>query len=619
MQPEWTRELALAALTIAVRRGLAAPLAARAILALWPREAGETPSLDVAADERDRQATGRDAAPLDASEPRSLGARYEALLAAERHGRRKRRGSFYTPAAIARVLCARALEGREAHAVLDPACGTGAILLEALPFVPAQALFGVDSDPIALWLARVSLALATGALDDRSIDGFCARLVVGDALLDELPIAQERRFDAVIGNPPWVSFAGRAAAPLSAWQRRAYREKFQAFGGFPTAHGMFVERAASLLAPRGTLALLVPTPVADLRGYGATRAALAARARVEEPVVELGFDQFEGVVQPTMLLCATARERPLSPGELDPAARASLARPWAVASRAAPRPALAPSLLARLASLPRFAAETFGEGGFQSARDIARTHIGPLGEDPRFSVPLREGADVHPFACLAPSIGLDPEPAALAAARCVLRPARFYERVSVLVRQTARFPIASVHEPRAAFRNSLLAGFSSEPDALCALLNSALLRAAHLSAQRDGRQRVFPQVKVAHLRALPAPPPGASLRALSTLAAQVASLQRARLEATQRYRAERRAPRAALEPVGHEIPGSASYARALREPHEREQYEALLASLRAQWRETCRLLAQLDDAVFALYDVREDERRSVYAVLAHRE
>jgi hypothetical protein len=37
-------------------------------------------------------------------------------------------------------------------------------------------------------------------------------------------------------------------------------------------------------------------------------------------------------------------------------------------------------------------------------------------------------------------------------------------------------------------------------------LNSQLYRAIHLARQRDARQAAFPQVKIAHLRALPCPP-----------------------------------------------------------------------------------------------------------------
>lgn len=59
------------------------------------------------------------------------------------------------------------------------------------------------------------------------------------------------------------------------------------------------------------------------------------------------------------------------------------------------------------------------------------------------------------------------------------------------------------------FRNSLLAGFESAEfpyQLLLGLLNSTLYRALHLAGRRDARQGAFPQVKIGHLRALPAPP-----------------------------------------------------------------------------------------------------------------
>jgi hypothetical protein len=83
-----------------------------------------------------------------------------------------------------------------------------------------------------------------------------------------------------------------------------------------------------------------------------------------------------------------------------------------------------------------------------------------------------------------------------------------------VVRQTARYPIAALHGGLP-FRNSLLAGFRVDglpPELVVGLLNSALYRALHLATQRDARQATFPQVKVAHLRALPAPPEDAVQR-----------------------------------------------------------------------------------------------------------
>jgi len=81
----------------------------------------------------------------------------------------------------------------------------------------------------------------------------------------------------------------------------------------------------------------------------------------------------------------------------------------------------------------------------------------------------------------------------------------------VLIRQTARFPMAA-RADGVAFRNSILAGFASDEypaPLLLAWLNSSLVRWMHYSMHRDARQGM-PQLKIGHLRALPAPPRAAS-------------------------------------------------------------------------------------------------------------
>jgi hypothetical protein len=111
----------------------------------------------------------------------------------------------------------------------------------------------------------------------------------------------------------------------------------------------------------------------------------------------------------------------------------------------------------------------------------------------------------------------------LAKARCRLRERTDYERVRFVVRQTARYPIAALHRGQP-FRNSLLAGFAVDglpSELVVGLLNSSLYRAIHLAAQRDARQATFPQVKIAHLRALPLPPEDSAGRSrVSELACQ---------------------------------------------------------------------------------------------------
>ena len=89
-----------------------------------------------------------------------------------------------------------------------------------------------------------------------------------------------------------------------------------------------------------------------------------------------------------------------------------------------------------------------------------------------------------------------------------LRGPEEFQAVRVIVRQTARYPIAALSDGMA-FRNSLLAVFEGPglpAAALVALLNSALVRWFHYVRFRDARQPILPQVKIGHLRALPEPP-----------------------------------------------------------------------------------------------------------------
>ena len=440
--------------------------------------------------------------------PEVIGSLYEALLELERG--RKQSGSFYTPRAITERVVSAALEhvGSVEPRVCDPALGGGAFLIEAGRQIAARSglgpravvercLFGADINPLAVAVTEAVLWLWVG---DASFSPVALRdrLVATDALVRGW---EPDRLDLVIGNPPWVAYAGRAAKPLEPSTRRRYALEFRAFRGYPTLHGMFVERAAQL-GPAAVIALLLPSPVADLDGYRPVRSALSRTHAPVEPLLELGQDAFDGVTQPCFALIAVPRSEAREDGRawcLSERQRAS-----AEAARVVPPPALD-----RLAHLPRFPKELFGEMGFQSAGEVSKRLFQRAAEpDARHTVPLLEGREVKEFVAGAPRLFLEPDPVVLARSRARLRPSADYARVRFVVRQTAKFPIASLHAGLP-FRNTLLAGFALEalsPELVVALLNSTLYRALHLASQRDARQAVFPQVKVGHLRALPRPP-----------------------------------------------------------------------------------------------------------------
>lgn len=481
------------------------------------------------------------------------------------------------------AACLARASGRADEALLDlsivdPACGAGHLLLAAARTLAAhvarsregpapppaaravalrevieRSIFGVDVDPVALELCQATLWLEARA-PLTTLGALARHTRVGDALLgaprdhappsahrSDAPLAHRRAadawcaarlscddaerarplfhwhleftdvfarggFDVVLGNPPWLAHAGRAARPLHPATRAFLARRYEAFAGYPTTHGAFVALATELARPGGALGLLVPSSLADLRGYEPTRRAHDRRCELDADLFDLGEGRFEGVTQPCMALVSRRVEGGRS--------GARHGAPWPIA-----RPDLSPverRLLDRLASLAPLPPSSFGERGLQSdatrARHIAASPA-PLG---RFTVALREGCDVRAFELLPPRLHADP-----AGLGRHLRSPDAFRAVRVLVRQTAAYPIAALSDGLA-FRNSLLAGFDCEglpPEALVALLNASLVRWAHHQRFREARQPILPQVKIGHLRAVPAPPDarGRDIDALATL------------------------------------------------------------------------------------------------------
>jgi hypothetical protein len=180
------------------------------------------------------------------------------------------------------------------------------------------------------------------------------------------------------------------------------------------------------------------------------------------------------------------------------------AKPLPVGSKAAwpiERPDVDPEAIAILAKFAgtRLPAELFGERGLQTSgtdtdhfRDAA---------DAIHTVPLRVGSDIQAFRRGPPSLYADPT---WFGSR--LRASTEWAKVSVLIRQTARVPIAVLSDG-VGFRNSILAGFANPTYSapfLVAYLNSTPIRWHHYYRNRDARLGM-PQVKIGHLRMIPVP------------------------------------------------------------------------------------------------------------------
>lgn len=198
----------------------------------------------------------------------TLAARYPELLASEQ---RKRRGTWYTPPALATPTVDRALAPLVDRVqdpglrICDPAAGGGTFLVAALrwlvqngadPGRAATTLHGVDVDSTAAALAALAVhetAIELGAdrdaLDPRTI---AANVRRGDGLLD----LDGNPFDAVLTNPPWETLQADSYSRDHVARLRA-RFAHQGNGKLFT-YRLFVERAHQLLRPGGRFGLIVP-------------------------------------------------------------------------------------------------------------------------------------------------------------------------------------------------------------------------------------------------------------------------------------------------------------------------------------------------------------------------
>ncbi len=158
--------------------------------------------------------------------------------------------------------------------VLDPACGTGPFLVEALRlldttrkkmasitnmFVPGSLLsqvHGIDEDPLAVGIARFNVCLAaivlSKARDSIQEDGASSivekSIVSGNAITDLRFQVPGNRFDAVVGNPPYVNYKKY----LDRIDRRFLEKNFRVFDGQADLSYYFFELHARLLKDGGT-------------------------------------------------------------------------------------------------------------------------------------------------------------------------------------------------------------------------------------------------------------------------------------------------------------------------------------------------------------------------------
>jgi hypothetical protein len=145
-------------------------------------------------------------------------------------------GEYYTPDWLAARMCNALLSKSGEDVVLDPACGSGTFLFQAIQHkkkrLPATrqslerilgSVVGIDIHPLAVIVSKMNVLLALGDLLQKrsgpvSIQVYLANSIrrptkqpfIGaggkPAESQYKPAFLTKKFDVVIGNPPWLSF-----------------------------------------------------------------------------------------------------------------------------------------------------------------------------------------------------------------------------------------------------------------------------------------------------------------------------------------------------------------------------------------------------------------------------
>ena len=190
---------------------------------------------------------------------------------------RKRRGAFFTPAAITSFVVNWSIRNKDDR-VLEPSAGDAAFLVAAVSRLKelrrgkdvVPVVDGVEIHPESVKAARRRVRNAGGKADVRECDFF-----------DLVP---EPIYDSVIGNPPYIryqNFSGDARTKA----RRAALRAGVALTGLASSWAAFTVHSSLFLKPGGRIGLVLPAELLSVNYAAPVRQFLFERFRRVELVL----------------------------------------------------------------------------------------------------------------------------------------------------------------------------------------------------------------------------------------------------------------------------------------------------------------------------------------------
>jgi adenine-specific DNA-methyltransferase len=205
---------------------------------------------------------------------------------------RKARGAFFTPPELCRHMAGWAIRS-PADAVLEPSCGEAAFLVAA-----AERMSGLGPGPGRLHGVDVHPASAREARRILAGTGHPTQIKVADFFT----LTPAPRFDAVIGNPPFVRYQDFTGEARSLSREAALKAGVN-LTRLASSWAAFTVHSALFLKPGGRLALVLPAELLSVNYAAEVRQFLMRRfGRVR--LVLFTERIFPGVLEEVVLLLA---------------------------------------------------------------------------------------------------------------------------------------------------------------------------------------------------------------------------------------------------------------------------------------------------------------------------